>query len=141
IGVASAQLRDPDAFIAKVRALYAEPEAISHDVIELRDGRIFERDSRPQLVERRAVGRVWSFRDVTAERRATRRATFLAAASKILAGPLEDATPLDVIARLSVPYLADWCTILLIEDGAAVPAAACHVDSARIPMVRRLVPD
>src|SRR5439155_8104149 len=103
------QLHDPDTFLAKVRALYADPEASRHDVLELKDGRIFERDSRPQRLDGRSVGRVWSFRDITTERRATRRATFLAAASKVLAGPLEDATPLDVIARLSVPYLADWC--------------------------------
>jgi signal transduction histidine kinase len=140
--VAFGQLRDPDGFFAKVRALYAEPEAISHDVIELRDGRIFERDSRPQLVDGRSVGRVWSFRDVTAERRATRRATFLAAASKILAGPLEDVTPLDVIARMTVPWLCDWCNILLVdEDGQARSAAAYHHDTSKIEQLRKLQPD
>ncbi|MDB4970072.1 MAG: hypothetical protein JWN44_5761 [Myxococcales bacterium] len=136
------QLRDPDGFLAKVRALYADPDAPSHDVIEFRDGRIYERDSKPQRVDDKSVGRVWSFRDVTAERRATRRATFLAAASKVLAGPLGDATPLDVVARLSVPFLADWCTILLVEDdGTVSSAAAFHSDSACTPLVRRLFPD
>ena len=85
---------------------------------------------------------MWSFRDVTNERRATRRATFLAAASKVLAGPLDDVTPLDVIARLSVPYLGEWTNILLVEhDGSISIAAACHSDSSKIPLVRRLVPD
>ena len=136
------QLRDPDGFLAKVRALYAETAAVSHDVIEFRDGRIFERDSRPQRVDGISVGRVWSFRDVTAERRATRRATFLAAASKILAGPLEDVTPLDVIARLTVPWLCDWCNILLKEDDAGVRSvAAYHHDGSRIASVMRLWPD
>ncbi|HEX8953328.1 MAG TPA: PAS domain S-box protein, partial [Polyangia bacterium] len=120
IAVAVEQLRDPDAFVAKVRALYQERDAISHDIIEFRDGRIFERDSRPQIVGGRSVGRVWSFRDVTVERRATRRATFLAAASKILAASLEDDTPLDAIARMTVPWLCDWCNIILLdEDGEA----------------------
>jgi len=140
--VAVGQLRDPDGFFAKVRALYAAPEAISHDVIELRDGRIFERDSRPQLVEGRSVGRVWSFRDVTVERRATRRATFLAAASKILAGPLEDVTPLDVIARMTVPWLCDWCNILILDDDGEVrSAAAYHHDASKIELLRKLQPD
>ncbi|MCU1281594.1 MAG: hypothetical protein JWM53_5140 [bacterium] len=142
LAVVVAQVRDPDAFLAKVRLLYAEPTSVSHDVIEFRDGRIYERDSRPQVVDGVTVGRVWSFRDVSVERRATRRATFLAAASKILAGPLEDVTPLDVIARLTVPWLCDWCNILLLDDNGAVgSAAAYHHDATKIDAVRRLRPD
>lgn len=64
------QLKDPAAFVKRVTSVYAQPSAMSHDVIELLDGRRIERDSRPQVVDGRTVGRVWSFRDVTERERA-----------------------------------------------------------------------
>lgn len=62
---AVAKVRDPDGFLERVQYLYGHPEEQSHDTIELKDGRVFERFSRPQQLGDEIVGRVWSFRDVS----------------------------------------------------------------------------
>ena len=63
------QLVDPGAFIARVNDLYAQSEAESNDTLEFSDGRVFQRLSKPQYVSGDVVGRVWSFSDVTEQKR------------------------------------------------------------------------
>ncbi|PCC71255.1 PAS domain S-box-containing protein [Nannocystis exedens] len=60
------QLREPEAFLRGIEALYAAPEESNVSTIEFTDGRVFERYSQPQRLGERVVGRVWSFRDVSA---------------------------------------------------------------------------
>ena len=62
-------MTSPEAFQAKIDYLYANLEAEISDTLEFKDGRVFERYSRPQRVDGIAVGRVWNFRDVTERRR------------------------------------------------------------------------
>jgi PAS domain S-box-containing protein len=63
------QLKDPERFLKKVKEIYSEPEGQSYDWVHFKDGRRFERYSKPLKVADRVVGRVWSFRDVTEQTR------------------------------------------------------------------------
>jgi diguanylate cyclase (GGDEF)-like protein/PAS domain S-box-containing protein len=70
LGRAIEQLADPESFFAPVQALRADPLGESFDRLQFKDGRTYERFSRPLVSEGRATGRVWSFRDISLRVRA-----------------------------------------------------------------------
>ena len=70
----SKQLDDPRAFMERVEQIHATALAESLDVIELADGRVFERFSKVRAGSDGLAGRVWSFRDITQRKQAERAA-------------------------------------------------------------------
>jgi PAS domain S-box-containing protein len=152
INAALAKLVHPEEFMAKVVDLYSNPDVASYDVLELKDGRTFERYSQPQRIDDVAVGRVWSFRDVTARRRAEeqrralereqvaraeaensgRRAALLAEASRVLSASFDYQTTLSALVRLAVPALADYCALDIVDaDGNFERIGEAHLDPAK----------
>jgi PAS domain S-box-containing protein len=63
------ELLSPDTFLENVKEVYSKPEDTSFDLLEFRDKRFFERYSQPQKINGLSVGRVWSFRDITKQKR------------------------------------------------------------------------
>ena len=64
------QVKDREQFANKVDHLYAHPDEISQDEVELLDGRFFDRYSAPvKGKDGTYYGRIWSFRDITERKR------------------------------------------------------------------------
>jgi PAS domain S-box-containing protein len=59
------QVVEPEGLLQQAKAMFEHPELETFDVIQLKDGRVFERYSQPQRLGDQIVGRVCSFRDVT----------------------------------------------------------------------------
>ncbi|HEX2090806.1 MAG TPA: ATP-binding protein [Longimicrobiaceae bacterium] len=67
--VISRHLREPARFAAMVNEILTTSPREKFDVLELTDGRVVEQYTRVQELGHRAVGRVWSYRDVTKQAR------------------------------------------------------------------------
>jgi GAF domain-containing protein len=64
---------------------------------------------------------------------------FLAEASRVLAESLEYTTTFERVARLAVPFLADWCVTELLKDsGGSCRVAVAHVDPAQEAVSREV---
>lgn len=149
----------PDDFMAKVMELYKDPGQASYDVLELKDGRTFERYSQPQRIDDVPVGRVWSFRDVTSRLRAEqqereltqeqaaraeaensqKRASLLAEASRVLSTSFDYQTTLAALVRLAVPALADYCAIDILDgEDDFERIGEAHVDPTKSKLLREV---
>ena len=71
--------------------------------------------------------------------RAKMRSDFLAQASAALASSLEYEKALSSLASLAVPFLADWCTVDILQaDNTLNRIAAAHLDSHKTALLREM---
>jgi GAF domain-containing protein/anti-sigma regulatory factor (Ser/Thr protein kinase) len=74
------------------------------------------------------------------ERARRGRVSFLAEASDLLAGTLDQEKIIALAAQLVVPRLATWCAVLLDDGAGAVePAYVWHADESRLDALARLL--
>jgi diguanylate cyclase (GGDEF)-like protein/PAS domain S-box-containing protein len=64
------QLKNAEEFTETTKKLILHPEIKNLDVLEFKDGKIYERYSQPRVQNGKIVGRVLSFRDITERRKA-----------------------------------------------------------------------
>lgn len=90
------------------------------------------------LLGRERVARERAERLHEAHERAATQARFLAYASKALAESLDYRLTLSRLARLAVPFFADWCVVDVPEGGHARRIAGAHADPAMEATLQRL---
>ncbi|MBD2511530.1 PAS domain S-box protein [Nostoc muscorum FACHB-395] len=64
------QINNPEILCRNIQQLNSQKDFESYDILELKDGRFFERCSKPLQLSEEIIGIVWSFRDITERQQA-----------------------------------------------------------------------
>ncbi|MBD2465063.1 PAS domain-containing protein [Oscillatoria sp. FACHB-1407] len=85
------------------------------------------------------LGYIGSCIDISDLKYAEETQRYLAEVSNLLSSSLDYETTLISVAQLTVPRLADWCTVhMLEEDGTVQPLAIAHVNPEKVAWAQKL---
>jgi len=62
--------KNPGLFVAGIEHILSQQKLVAGEILELADGRIFERDYIPIFLEQKYKGHLWSYADITEKKRA-----------------------------------------------------------------------
>ncbi|HJV01778.1 MAG TPA: EAL domain-containing protein [Burkholderiaceae bacterium] len=131
------QMREPQAFLDMQKNLTGHIGGDQGAILELRDGRLFEWNSRPQFVDGNVAGRVSSFRDISERKRAE---SLLAAEKEVLEMVVCGNTlkaALEVLGRHVEVLSGQMFCAILFRDGGDTGGVVC----ATGPSLPRAVAD
>lgn len=136
------QLKDPDAYVAHVKRLMKDHDHEGFDILEFEDGRVFERYVRPQRRGMEVIGRVWSFRDVTEQKRGEERLRTSERRIRSLIENISDTVAIlnpDGTIRYSIQATDAGVSALWAELLGDDPAQLVHEED--LPRVRAILAD
>jgi PAS domain S-box-containing protein len=103
--------------------------------------RFYDTRISPLLDQRgKRTGQLVILHDITERKQAETAQRFLAEASTLMGGSLDEQTTLAIMSDMTVPQLADWCMIHMVEDdGSLQLVALAHQDPAQVKLLRDLM--
>lgn len=74
--------------------------------------------------------------EIAERKRAEGALQFLAEASRLLSNSLDYETTLQSVAQLTVPFLADWCAVDIVQEDQSMRELVAHINPHKVEVIR-----